>query len=449
MSEVDDSEAARPRKRQLDDDTIQTLLNSVTLEQIREAVFRLSPRRSIPVRTHADAYEALVHTQAGDAGIRTALLDVERTHPFKHCLLLRFKNAPEAANLVQKAYHRGNYSFTLSYVSTTPVLSLTFEHLVEVKEWVEVEPTVRKLQSVQTRQPIVVRFNSATSLVTLSYPGFTNNQSTKGNGSTYEPVISALLHILKYELNASLSVLPIKDSLRNFLDGENRRVIRVRADVDHSHIRVDLSSKAQSNHIEQGLASFIGDYLPKGFDLSVISEAAKKAFNNATVNSIVLFWLQESIFTRLRFWDAGTELLFIWNKETPNYRIVDAIAQVLSDASLEILVNGVTGTPVAWIASQPPLAIITPGDLAMRAQLPPGSAGKILVKALNAGLVEPVYRVNRELCPMPYEPDWNPILAEVQQEVYEYRLSAADEPTINDIEVAFRRIAMGTSRNVQ
>lgn len=441
MSDPDTVEEHKPRKRQLfEDDYTQTLLNSLTLEQIREAVFRLAPDRKIPVRTHADSLQALLATASKAEDIQSTLLDVERTYPFKHCLLLRLIPSASLLNFdVGKTHRLGQFEFRLAHVSQSAVLTLTFEHSVELTEWVEVEKDTRKRKTVRTRQPITVRIQPERQLLTLNYPGYTHINAAASGTGTYESVVEALLAILKRDFSLQLKTLPIKDTLSFFLEGPNRRVLRVKADIDSPLARLDMSAKSETTNIEEALASFISAHL-KDVDLAALVEASKKAFNNAVLNSIVLFWLQESLFTRIRFWEIGTELFFVWNKENPSFRIVDSITQVLADTSHHDAGPNLRASPIAWISQLDALILVTPGELSNRYELAPGEARKILIRALNAGLVEPVYRIASTEMLQELSNDWSPDLQQFKRRLSTVSGRVVDGGNPENIEVAFRRV---------
>lgn len=309
-----DNQVVKPRRRQVDSEGsyTQTLLNSLSLEQIREAVYRLAPKKKISIGAHSQSLEALLSTSASEEEIQKILLDVESKYPFKHCLLLKvdsveeFKEFPEIGTI----YRSDELVFTLSHISQAPVLTLTFEHSVEIQEWVEVDKNHRFRQTVIKRHPIVVRVQKDRKILTLSYPGFAHNNNPGSQSNGYEKVIDSLLRILLANYSWKLSTLPIQNALKYFVEGSSKRVLQVQADVDTPLARFDVSAKGEKNNIEEALASFISEHLPD-VDREALVAASKKAFSSATPNSIVLFWIRESLFTRLRFWDIGTELHFV------------------------------------------------------------------------------------------------------------------------------------------
>lgn len=431
---------ARPRSRQLEvGNYLQTLLNSLTLEQIREAIFELAPERRIQLRKHAEAEEALLKTGCEKSTAQRALLDVERRHPFKHCLLLRLLDSQGVTSAKPgTSFSSGGLEFRLAFVAESPVSSLTFEHSVEFKEWVEVSTDLRQRRTVTTRQPIVVRFLPRHGLLTINYPGFTHTGTNGGIEGGYEKVVEALVRVLQKDLGFSLRTLPVKNTLSVFMEGPNRRVLRVRADVDSPLARLDVSAKKQDGTIEDALASFIATHLPN-IDRTQIADAAKRAFNEASLNSIVLFWLQESLFTRLKFWETGTELFFIWNKEAPSYQVVDSICATLASTA-EAITSQSASKPMEWLARKEPFSIITPAEVAAAHSLEPASARDLLIRAMSAGLVEPVYRVRTNTLLIELQNNWSPDLSRFKRPLTTETGLIVDGSDPENIEVAFQRI---------
>ncbi len=438
-------ELTKPRHRQIESNNyFRTLLNSLTLEGIRESVFRLAPERKISVKRLSEAEAALLKIGASMQDVEATLLDVEARHPFKHCLLLRLESQKllsltELQKLVGTRFvGLADIDFRLARVTQTENLSLTFEHSVEVKEWVDIDKETRKKRVFQTRQPIVVRVQPSNGILTINYPGISHAGADAGP-SGYEAVVESLISVLTKNFNIDLKTLPLRETLSLFLEGPNNRVLRVKADVDSPLARLDMSSKGQSGNIEEALSSFISAHLT-GVDKSLITNAAKRAFNNATLNSVVLYWLEEGLFTRLKFWSAGTELYFVWNKETPSYRTIDNITSLLSSAH-ELTQSSETATPIEWVAQQPPLTIISPAELAATYSLKPGVSRSILMKGMQAGLLQAVYRVKTTDLISDIRNDWSTNLQNLKRVLTTDSGQLIDGSDPKNIEVAFQRIA--------
>lgn len=440
----------KPRSRQLEiGNYLQTLLNSLTLEQIREAIFQLAPTRRIQIRRHADAEQALLQTGSEKNAIIATLLEVERRHPFKHCLLLRLTACDFDQSFVNVGaqFHSCGFDFKLSFISNAPIKSLTFEHSVEFKEWIKVSEDTRQRRTLVTRQPIVVRLLPKQGLLTINYPGFTHSTSHGGADSGYATVVEALIKVLQKEFGFGLRTLPIKTALGLFMEGPNRRVLRVKADVDSPLARLDVSSKQQDGAIEEALAVFLASHLPN-VERAQLTEAAKRAFNEASLNSVVLFWLREGLFTRLKFWDIGTELFFIWNKETPSYQAVDSIGTTLAITAEAAAVH-FQSNPLDWLAKMEQFSVVTPAEMAAVHAMEPASAKDLLIRAMSAGLVEPVYRLKTNLLLAEIPNTWSPNLNQLKNTFTTESGLTIDGSDPTNIEVAFRRIGAAKAGEIK
>lgn len=438
-------EPRRSRTREIErGNYIRTLLNSITLEQVREAVYLLAPNRKLPIKKHADSEEVLKTIGATNDELENALLEAESRHPFKHCLLLRLVELPSAFDFKRENFSYNGTDFRLTHIRLEPNISLTFEHAVEFKEWVEAGPDTRTKKTFLIRQPIVVRILQNERLIVFSYPGFSHG-GTEGGPAGYESVVECLIEILKRNFSINTRTIALKDTLGLLLEGSNRRVIRVKADVDSPFARLDLSSKGEGATIEQALGRFIAEHL-EGVDQQRIEEAAKKAFNNSTVNSIVLYWIQEGLFTRLRFWDIGTELLFVWNNESASFHTVETIVKLLC-ATQELA--GFEGSPLEWLSKLPPNTVITPGELCARKSLEPAASKDVLLRAMSAGLMEPVYRIKTNEILIEMQNLWSKDLNKFKRSLITESGQVIDGTHPENIEVAFERVAFAGKGETQ
>lgn len=427
-------------------DYVQTLLNSLTLDQIRDAAYLLAPTMKIAVRNHTTSREAITQTRKSMADIKNQLLRIEALQPFKHCLFFKCVTAPEAPALqdhVDQSFSNKGITFRVANVfDTGKALVVTIEHLVEVKEWVKQEnEDIKRLESRETRHPIVLRVLKNSMIGSLNYPGFSQGQGTRREKVLqYDEVLTAALGLFTGWGIDSRS-LSVKDSLRVLLSGGNTRVHRYRADVEALGVgRFDLASASKQTTIEESVVKWLGLDVDEKRRLGYI-EATRKALNDADTNSVLLFWQQEKIVTRLRFWDIGCEILFVWGGETQNYDIVDPIVEVLAGAHERIGEwIGNDALPLQWIASLPQGTIKQPGQLAETLNLKLGEARSEFAYAVKAGLVKPVYRLKTNEIIPDYENVWSPSLAGLMR-VFETDSGALIDGTdLNSVEVAFRRV---------
>jgi hypothetical protein len=156
-------------------------------------------------------------------------------------------------------------------------------------------------------------------------------------------------------------------------------------------------------------------------------------------STLLFTTLQEGLFTRLKFWDIGAELLFVWNRETPSYLVVDSVTALL--ASTAALVESQSQSkPLEWLARLPPASLITPADLAATHALAPASAKDLLIRAMAAGLVEPVYRIRTNQVLLELQNGWSPDLHRLKRVLTTESGQAIDGGDPENIEVAFQRI---------
>ncbi|WP_230970363.1 hypothetical protein [Nitrogeniibacter aestuarii] len=409
-------------------------------------MYRLAPKKKISLKAHAASLDAVVSTGASIEEIERALLEAESSQPFKHCLLIRldsFSGSNLDSEKVGRSFGYGNYVFRFAHLSSSRTLSLTFEHDVELKEWVEVETDVRKRQTVVTRHPIVVRVHPDDKLLVISYPGFSNSRSRDSTAESYEAVLASFVKMLNASFGWKTRSIGIQTALNYFLLGGNKRVVRMRADVDTVLGRIDVSANSEAGSIESALTHFFADHLP-GVNKEDLLAAANLAFSNATPNTIVLFWLEEKLFTRLKFWDFGAELFFVWNKESASYYSVDEIARTLSETSrMQSKAGaGADNEPIlSWITRQKPLTIITPGNLAQRFELEAKEARALLLNAMKAGVIEAVYRIAINEVFESFSNHWTTELSQLKTIVETDGGRVIDGSDPANIEVAFRRVA--------
>jgi len=391
------------RTREIDrTDPIRTLLNSLTLESIREAAYQLAPTKKVRIRSHASSHEDLLQVGKPNDAIIQALLDAEARTPFKHVLVahaLEPARAQEVKTKIRQSTSAGGFDFLLRHsMSVGDFVYLTLEHSVTVKEWIEGDAAdIRKLESYETRHPVVVRVSVSTGIVLICYPGFTQGTGTKrtaliGYGELLTAVVSALA-----TLGLDTQALPIRESLKVLMAGSNRRVYRVRADIEAANVgRFDLSSLKQDKTIEESLADLILPHLGGAASRELFIDSAKRAINDTEANFLVLYWVEEAVITRLKFWDIGCEMFFTWHGERASYRAIDSVLQLLIETQAKLTQNADEehGTTLAWLSGRKGGEVVRPSTFAETFKVTASTARQELVYAVKAGLLVPVFRLN-------------------------------------------------------
>jgi len=440
------------RTREIDrSDPIRTLLNSLTLESVREAAYNLAPTRKVKIRSHASSYEDLLQVKRSTEDIVQALLDVEAQTPFKHALIAR---ANEPSSILQfgaklrDTCSAGGFDFLVRHFKRIGDFSyVTLEHTVMVKEWVEGESSdTRKLEQYETRHPVVVRLCMSTGLLLISYPGFTQGTGTKRTSMiSYGDLLAAAVKVLS-SLGLNTHALPIRESLKVLLAGANRRVHSVRADIEKVDVgRFDLSSLKQDRTVEESLADLILPHLKGVTTREELIDSAKRAINSAESNLLILYWVEESVLTRLKFWDIGCEMLFTWHGERASYRAIDSLLLMLHETQGKIAAvsNQEHESALTWLAAQQASQILRPADLAERLQISAADARKELVYAVKAGLLVPVFRLATNQAVEGSLNDWTDDPGELRRTWMLDDGGEVDGANPANIDVAFRRVAAG------
>lgn len=231
--------------------------------------------------------------------------------------------------------------------------------------------------------------------------------------------------------------------MKVLLAGPNRRVHRVRADIEAANVgRFDLSSLKQDKTIEESLADLILPYLEGGANREAFIDSAKRAINNTETNFLVLYWADEAVLTRLKFWDIGCEMLFTWHDERASYRAIDGILQLLFETQerLASSANRKHGVTLSWLSSRSGGEVVRPSIFAEIFSLPSSVARQELVYAVKAGLLVPVYRLNTSQAIEGTLNDWVDDPNVLRRRWIQADGSDLDGANPTNVEVAFRRV---------
>ena len=443
------------RTREIDrSDPLRTLLNSLTLENIRDAAYLLAPTQKVRIKSHGTSHEEILKTKRPQAEIIQRLLEVEAQAPFKHALIANCTEPARAFRLeskVKESLTAGPFDFVVrNFLATGGQVFVTFEHTVTVKEWVEGEnETIRNLEQYETRHPIVLRVVESTGLLLLSYPGFSQGSAAKRSTViAYADLLAAVMKALE-SVGIETRPLPIRESLRLLMSGPNRRVHRVRADIEAANVgRFDLSSLNQKKTVEESLADLILPHMSGGATREDFIDSAKRAINDTEANFLVLYWADEAVLTRLKFWDVGCEMLFTWHGERASYRAVDSILNLLLETQLRLAkVSASTpDAPLAWLSALQGDEIVKPASFAEKFRLSATEARQELVYAVKAGMLSPVYRLNTNALIVDSLNSWTENPTDLRRSWATDDGAIVDGANPKNIEVAFRRIVTAGGR---
>lgn len=438
----------KSRSREIDDnDPIRTLLNSLTLENIRDAAYLLAPGRNVRIKNHSTSLEDILQTGKSTNDIIEGLLEIEAHSPFKHCLITKCIDGTSVEllnNHINNTLSFDSFDFLIRYYEENQShIFVTIEHTVIVEDWAQGEnENIRRKEKYYTRHPIILRMAKATGLLLLSYPGFSQGRATKKSSAiTYSDLLGAVIHALE-NIGIKTKALPIQNTLKLLMTGSNRRVRRIRTDIEAANIgRFDLSSLDQQKTVEESLADLFFPYMASASSREGLIDLAKRAINDTDANFTVLYWADEAVTTRLLFWTIGCEMLFTWGGKHASYRAIDSILEMILESFERFSKSSysTTETPFQWIAAQNGNEVIKPAAIAERFQLTATDARKELVHAIKAGMLYPVYRLISNTLLIDSMNDWTDDPRTLSREWVTDSGEVIDGADPRNLEVAFRR----------
>ncbi|WP_363798295.1 hypothetical protein ABU614_00740 [Lysobacter firmicutimachus] len=421
------------------------LFASVTHEQLRQVLASLyNEGDEVPsVRTRADAVTQIWVAGQSPKRIAEAVLAVEANAGMKHCFLAKLRDSTGLATFLTTppatAFPLGRVQARLARVSrNSEVVVATIEHYVPVVEWIEVDADNRTKQRRLQRHPLVVRFYKDTNILTVGYPGFSQGSGTKSEDRvTYEQIIAGLLRYLLEKFNVTVAALPIHPAMMALQQAESPRVKIVRSELEGSAGKLIVSSDDDSTSVVDMVVSMLASTASEATKTEIIA-AVSDGLKDASSNSLVAVWNPESVYTRVAFWHSGAELLFIWNASDPSQELVEKIVRLLSEVAIALLRPHVKD---AWtiIGELKSGDVVTVGVLAARSNASTEDARKILMEAVRAALVVPVYRLLTTDVISSHRNVWTKDLASLSIVHLTDRGVEFDGTDPRNIEVGFRR----------
>lgn len=392
-------DTVKVRAREVGGRYYQTLLNSLTLDQLRSALLRLKARNAPAVRTRGEVIDAIESAGWVENELVRTLLDIESKSPTRHAAISKYEGPlPDFSGAVlfeDLPVGPDGLAFRPVYVrKTDDYLSVTFEHIVEVREW-RTDGDEDRQQRVTTRirHPIIVRFYSDMSIAGFFFPGFTlGTASTKKDRRSYEDVVGALSASLSYQYKTSFRQFPILSAVKYLQAGDSPEVRVIRTDIEAVSGKVSLDAPSQANSVNELLLSFLQPHVAEGI-VDDLRKAIKKAINDAYADQFVIYWCKERVVTRIKLWGFACELMFIWNDTESSFRSIDAIIRLLVGVAQH------TDDPSerrVWdfVVSLDRGAVVQLNELVARGAQSKDAALDIALQAVEAGVLEYVFRLN-------------------------------------------------------
>jgi hypothetical protein len=403
-------EVTRGRQRSKAPEYLQTLLNSLTVDQLRTALAFLDGEKRPSVRSRSEAEDAVVGCGKPAAAIEKALLDVEARSPVRHCVLAMhngsFPQFIERDSLDQLTGERKRLVFRMVHqTQSEDIISSTFEHDVEVKEWRQTDDQTKKLDVNVLRHPIIFRQYKKSKIALFCFPGFSQGSGVKSSDRVpYSEIITALMRAIRVAYRIDFASLPVDKCIAALQSSNSTRVRIVRTDMEAAQGRVLLTSPGERKSVNTLLTDFIHPHL-KGVDKNNLEAAISEAVIGADSSSVVAHWVDEQVTTRVTPWEFCTEFLFVWHKTNASFSAISRIMELVASVS-EQLAEPRYKTVWDFITAMDSGQVTSIRNLRSKVNADEDEVKKIVLDAVNAGILTAVYRLRVTELLVDYPNEW-------------------------------------------
>lgn len=442
-------EATKARSREFGERYYETLLNSLTLDQLKTALFRLKRGEAPAVRTRTEAIEAIESAGWVERELNDILLDIEAKSPTRHSAISKFGGTipaySDAEMFLDLPMGPTGIQFRPVYrASGSGFSSITFEHSIDVREWRNESETVRKLVTTKIRHPVIVRFYEKLGIAAFFFPGFSHGSAQRpADRLAYETVIHELTVALSYKFNSTFVQFPIAQAVKYLQMGESPEIKIIRTDIDAVNGKVSLDSPVATNSVNDLLLSFLEPHVRKEV-VSDLQAAIKTALNDAHADHFVIYWCKERVVTRVRLWSFACELMYIWNDTDSSFRSIDSIIQLLVSVARH---SGNAPQRDLWdiIVGLPKEVIVSQGELISKSSASGEEVLSVALRAVQAGILQYAFRLKTTDLLVDCANSWrvDPAFYRRQFKTVTGELIDGNEPSL--IEVGFMRSNTSTS----
>lgn len=436
----------RTRAREIAPDYVETLLNSLTSDQVRSALVSLRGGSIPGFRNKNDLDAAVIGCGKSRDLIIKTLLGIEALTPTRHCILNRFQGDADYSSLLGMNF--GSFiGLTFKAVhqqESEGYLSITFEHDVEVIEWAyennDAHSDVKRKKIYRLRHPVILRLNKKTNVALFLFPGFSQGHAQRReNRLNYGQIIGNLISALSTKSNISFSPIPIEGCLNSLQSGDSPRVRIVGGDFEAASGRLSLTSGADQKSVSEMLGDLFGAHLPEAFRAQVKAAAADVLKEVTTFNALA-FWIEEKVLTRVRSLDVGAEFQFIWHNTSSSLAAINRIADLLASLSVQLSLETKKNV---WdfLLSLEGGKKVTLSFLQTKTNESFEVVKQSVLVGIKAGILRSVYRLNSHATFLETHNNWTPQLRELSKKFRTIDDEFLDGSDPRNIEVAFERVA--------
>lgn len=433
-----------PKRGKLLSDDIHSIVNRLTVEQIKFAFAKLGKTPEKGKRDKISLIETLLTSGTDLSEIQKIVFEIEAATAPKH-LYVGLYSAPKGFRPPNR--HRVFGSTICPNVKklelvfwqeTEEFFHLTFQHKITTVRWVQKDEVTRKKETEIILHAVFVRFDRKDTLFTVGYSGFENNAYKRDpNRVTYSEIVSDVLNVLNQEIGVTASSLPVKKAIDFLIQHNSTRLYREKGDPEFKFGKLTVQTKEGTKGIENVLVNIFANSKFK-FNQQELAEAAKEALKNSSMQSVVALWTDEDLVSRIEFWDLGAEFLFIWRRTVQSYskcyqifRLIRETAKNLDSSSNQIsLLLGFESGKVFKAA-----------DISSSTSIDSAALKKLIVDGINLGLIIPIYRIKTNTVIQEGPNDWTHDLPSLAKTFTLEDGNTIDGKDPKNVEIAFLRSA--------
>jgi hypothetical protein len=427
------------RKRENEESNIQTLLGSVSARELRNAVYSLKGGSIPPAKNRVELETLIIESGLSEKEIEDALLLEESATPFKHFIITTYEKSSLSttkSSLDGTQQHQIKFTTCLNQEKDELII-LTIQHLVQFKEWQDVDEQNRKLVTKDIRHPIVIRFLTKSNIAIVSYPGFSQGSATKPDVRLqYETIISNLFEYLEKEHHLLLKPFPLRRALEDLIEQSSPVISIIAANLDSFNGTINLDAKNKNgtiNTLIQEILNAIGNV-----SHSEVGKVVKGLLKDRTSRSMLVKWNPLNVVTRIQFWDNATEFLIIWGGEEKEYSKIFKIVELVTEIE-NILVSPAESEVWKFICSRNESEILNPALLSGKFAITGNKSKMLLLSAVKSKIITPVYRLKTDKLLIDYDNKWTQELPLLDHQFITVDNEVFDGQTPQNIEVAFMR----------
>lgn len=431
------------RFREVKDTPVKTLLNSLTIEQIRNIISRLDIQlNSDTGKTRESLIDGILSSGRDSGSILNCSYEIESLTPFKHFIFFFYygeiSSTPSSFSTHFSHICKNVPTLKHTYFKVTPeIIYITMEHQVEVFELEEIHVNTFTRVTHLIRHPICARLYRNNNTLIITYPGFSQGKSIRREDKLlYENVISDVLTFLEELVKIKAKSPPIRLALDKLAEIGSSEIKRIQICQNTAQGNISIKSRQSGLSAEELFVNCLGESIDRNLKKQLMKEFQNNLSSNH-VDSMILLWNSYNLVTRVAFWRIGAELLFIWNKSSHNYSKCMDIINSLINVSVDLVIDGPSMLKIS--------EHFKPGEIIFTEHVinifggSPTEIRDILISAAQVGLLLPIFKIKTNEVLLDYCNDWTPDLLFLRRTFITESNEEIDGSLPSNIEVAFKR----------